>query len=290
MSAQSDLNHWMSGNFSKSVMFWCFSALIAQVWDALISFSDEVEYLWRGKFTRIKALYCVARYLLLISQIIGQISFFGFENRLSSVQKICSMIYLFKCVFSQVAVMTLEMVLAIRIYALYNRSLKAKRFLVTAFMICSSLEMVGIGYMIRSSSGERAICDSIPKTDSTGITLIGLGVGTSQFLAFIATVANLIMRDRAGFSRTPLTSLILWEGVTTFTLVTIAISIMVLTELIRIKTEHGAERALWLWYIAVLSLVASRLILNMRKLKLADHEAHEQEAGDSICLTTLDDL
>ncbi|KAF8892827.1 hypothetical protein CPB84DRAFT_1748719 [Gymnopilus junonius] len=232
--------------FLDAVGFMSFAAVAAQSWDLMVSFSDEVEYLWRGRFRFTKALYFSSRYGLLVMQTI----------------------YVYKAIAAQVALKVIEMILLIRVYALYNQSFKAKRLLLAVFIITTTLELIG---------GSMADLE---------VFVNSIGAGICQFLQNSCLAGQEDSADVVDV-----------EGGC------VLLGVMITYEIIRnIYFKNGNARgignAAFAWYLALFSIAGSRLILNMRKLAFKHRSmlrrGYGSESGasddESVCLTSLHDI
>ncbi|KAF4610326.1 hypothetical protein D9613_010453 [Agrocybe pediades] len=270
------------------------TALVAQVWDTLINFTDEVEYLWRGKFNRIKALYFVMRYMMLIAHIMSQILSHHLRQ-IKSPSRLCPVIFMYKTIVPSMSLMMVEIILLIRVYALFNQSKRAKYFLLSIFFISATLEMTGLALVVASHT-EATDC-VVVKPNHTYMTIYAVGAGTSQSVILSGTIFKYVTRRKSGWTRTPLTSLMLREGIWAFFGVIALVLVSMLYEAHRIRLSQSElpdfSEAGLAWYIAFLSMAGSRLILNMRKVFVTNHLQHqsseESESSDSICLTSIMD-
>jgi len=273
-----------------------FAALAAQAWELLVYFTDEVEYLWRGRFNFIKGLYFCSRYAMLVAQIINLLLSFRFEERTSHPSRICPGIFVYKTIISQMSLSLVEIILLIRVYALCNQSYKAKWLLLVVFCLTTALETTGtviVCYSLAQVSG----CTP-PGANKKGILIFGIGAGFCQSVIFGTTTIKFITRGRTGWTRTPLVSLMLRDGFVTFFLIMALLGVMIAYEIIRnIDMEMG--NAVFAWFIALMSISASRLILSLRKIAVTRRASRSSEdeglsnnlqddtGTESICLTTI---
>ncbi|PPR04997.1 hypothetical protein CVT26_012591 [Gymnopilus dilepis] len=241
------------------------AAAAAQAWDLIVSLGDEIEYLWRGKFRSVKALYIGSRYGLLVGQLCVfltidpspncicslHLSLNQFLNFQSSIRPLdasfCAGILVFKAVAAQGGLTLVEIILLIRVYALCNQSFRAKCFLAIIFIVSTVLEVTGMSLIIRSLSKESG-CQT-PRVDKQAVVLSGTGAGLCQFVVFVTTIANLLS---SGKRRTPLTSLMLKEGVASF--------ILLLGAIQRFLTHH-------IWLIMVLSKVLLAVMITCEVIR-----------------------
>jgi len=198
----------------QTVSMISFAALAAQTWELLVSFTDEVEYLWGGKFNFVKGLYFCSRYAMLVAQIVNQLLSFRFQERASHPSHICPGIFVYKTIISQMSLSLVEMILLIRVYVLCNQSYKAKRLLLLVFSLTTVLETTGTAIVCHSLAQESGCMP--PEPNKKGMTIFGIGAGFCQAVIFATTVTKFLARGRAGWTRTPLVSLMLRDGLVTF--------------------------------------------------------------------------
>ncbi|KAF8169224.1 hypothetical protein BJ912DRAFT_933922 [Pholiota molesta] len=191
-------------------------ALSIQVWEFVAHLTDEVEYLWRGRFKSVKALYFCSRYVMLAFQIANQIFSYGIGSRIEKTGN-CSKLFIFKCLMGHLCLNVLEMILLIRVYALYNKDPRVKYFLAVVFVSSSVLEITGTTLVIRSLL--RMDGCQPPKTGKITVATYGSGAGLFQFVIFTMSLYKLVCDGR--LSKTPLTSLMLREGIIVYVTLTV---------------------------------------------------------------------
>ncbi|KAF9480743.1 hypothetical protein BDN70DRAFT_594111 [Pholiota conissans] len=270
-----------------------FGALAIQAWELFAHLTDEVEYLWKGRFNFIKALYFCSRYVSLAAQIVNQLLSYGIAIKLEKAGN-CSTIFVFKSVIGHAALTMLEIILFIRVYALYKQSLKIKYILAIVYICAASLEIVGNGFVIRSII-QTGGCQS-PSMDNGALILFGSGAGFYQIAIFAMSLYKLY---DGGLSKTPLTTLMLRDGVIVFVLLTAMMLVLLTYDSLARNLDLAFGKAFLSCFISVISISASSLILNMRKLAVkntlrsvgyrntAEGGAERSYITDeSICLTS----
>jgi len=259
----------------QTVSMISFAALAAQTWELLVSFTDEVEYLWGGKFNFVKGLYFCSRYAMLVAQIVNQLLSFRFQERASHPSHICPGIFVYKTIISQMSLSLVEMILLIRVYVLCNQSYKAKRLLLLVFSLTTVLETTGTAIVCHSLAQESGCMP--PEPNKKGMTIFGIGAGFCQAVIFATTVTKFLARGRAGWTRTPLVSLMLRDGLVTFFLIMALLSVMIVYAITIHNIDIEVGNAGFAWFIALLSIAASRLILNTRKIAVTRRGSHSSE-------------
>ncbi|KAF8148465.1 hypothetical protein B0H34DRAFT_265045 [Crassisporium funariophilum] len=279
---------------AQAVAFASSGALAAQLWELMLYFTDEVEYLWRGKMNFVKVLYFGARYALLVAQAVSLALTHISQNAEPPDIKLCILSFVYKSALAQFAVSWIEFILLVRVYALYNRSWRVKYFLITVQVLAITLESTGSGIVMKELLGSTS-CIKPPKAPARALIPFGLGAGLCQFVVISMTLAKFLMNGQHGFLRTPLTSLMLREGLFAFFLILGMLSAIIAYETVR-NLGLAIGYAAFSWLVALLSMGGCRLILNMRKLAATAHQQtwDDEEMTsmnltgneDSICLTT----
>ncbi|KAF8188047.1 hypothetical protein BJ912DRAFT_1042634 [Pholiota molesta] len=277
------------------------SALAMQVWELVIHWSDEVEYLWKGRFNLIKALYFLVRYGLLFAQVASEITSYKMQIEESTVHD-CINAFIFKIIIAQLTLTMVEMILYFRVYALYNQSFQVKQFLLISLVTAQILEIWATTRIV-SDHLNNDNTDCKPPVAHLG-TLVQFGVGASlsQLVIFFSSFYKLLNRRS---SRTPLTSLMLKEGLAAFLLILVLLIVMMGHYEVFRSVNRNLGNAAFAWYIALISIGASRLILNMRKLVIKSTRRRQlrhlslyneidrsalaesfYDSDDTICLTS----
>ncbi|KAF8955522.1 hypothetical protein BDZ97DRAFT_284462 [Flammula alnicola] len=136
--------------------------------------------------------------------------------------------------------------------------------------------MAGTGIIIRNLSQSKSCIP--PKGEKKGLVLFMTGAGLCQLLVFVMSLNKLVARGR--WSRTPLTSLMLREGIFAFLLVLGLLMTMVVYEILR-NLDIDVGNAVFSWYLTLMSMGTSRLILNIRKIVATHRRRRRQSFSES---------
>ncbi|KJA15758.1 hypothetical protein HYPSUDRAFT_71847 [Hypholoma sublateritium FD-334 SS-4] len=266
-------------------------ALAAQVYDHLIHLSDEVEYLWSGRLTGVKVLYFGVRYAVLGAQIATQVMSFGRAGVHDGDLDRCRALLVVSLTTGVLASMMLEMILLLRVHALYYSSPSAKYLLCTIYPIVVASEMAGFTIILQGIK-ETQSCDLCAASTPLGLVMFGISGGVFQVTIVAMTVAKLAFQAR----RTPLMKMLLRDGVCIFLALTVIIFIQLVNQ--GFDKNKAFERACFAWYLAFISIGGSSLLLSMRKLAVnstTDRDLPRTWDSDgrsiesTICLTTFID-
>ncbi|KAF9564083.1 hypothetical protein CPC08DRAFT_760473 [Agrocybe pediades] len=265
---------------SEAVALLSLSALCAQAWDLVVHFTDEVQYLWRGRFNFIKGLYLVARYGALLGQILDQAIPYLFVGQVQHIPAYCPWRGVYRTIFAQTLISVTETILLIRVYALHHKSPEIGRFLLAVFVSSTILEATGSGFVVRSQVHSTIGCVT-PRSNRTGMATFAIGAFISHSTIFTMTISKFVTSGRAGWQRAlgvPLANLLFREGILVFVFVMVLLAINMAHEDVR-DVNSGAGHAMW--YVALISMAASRLILNMRKLGAKNQNRRSASGTDS---------
>ncbi|KJA15760.1 hypothetical protein HYPSUDRAFT_338095 [Hypholoma sublateritium FD-334 SS-4] len=217
-------------------------ALAAQVWDHILNMGDEVKYLWRGKLNLVKVLYFSVRYFILGVQIITQVMSFELEAAHHGFWGQCKTLRIIRITSGMLSAMVLQMILLIRVRALYYESRLARYFLSILYHVVVASQLAGITILIqdlKSSSN----CDLHPRAQFFGLILFGIGGGVFQIMNVGMTVTKLAFRK----PRTPLMAILLREAVYTFMALSSLISAQLVNQAFN-KDKH-LQRAFFAYVV-----------------------------------------
>ncbi|KIK07564.1 hypothetical protein K443DRAFT_128963 [Laccaria amethystina LaAM-08-1] len=275
----------------------CIGALAIQVMEFFHGFVDEVEYIWqfvksltprrhpltslsihsfRGRVSFVTYLYAWSRYFPLIAQIVNLV-FMEIAQSPSAGDRTCLMGYISKAVTAQIATTCVELILLVRVHALYNRSRKSGVLLALVFITGFALEVTSDIRVIKSViDGQHKICTP-PPYERVALALFAAGVGLVQSTLLLMTVSKVILGRKLGWARTPLVSLMLRDGVLVFALLVGEHY----DHLFFLARSMGVLiwNAIFSWYVSLLSIVGCRVIMNMRRL--GPPMTHQRSSGMS---------
>jgi len=259
----------------QNVKFASFGALAVQIWEFANSFFDEAEYLCRSRFTLVKLLYIWSRYVPLVGQIanlaLTQIYEVPLEASGPASEPSCVGIFVYKTVMAQQTLTCVEIILLIRVYALYNQNRRVKYFLCTIFLTTCALETWSNGRIIKTLLKGKSCIPEIPPFAAAVTFCASASCYQALILCMTLFKYFVVHRERAS---TPLTALMLREGFQTCFLTFGMLVINVTDGGIR-TTGLRLGDADFAWYISLLSVMGCRLILDMRKLAVSQDENYE---------------
>ncbi|KAF8803240.1 hypothetical protein BYT27DRAFT_7244323 [Phlegmacium glaucopus] len=272
---------------NQNIEFASFGALAVQIFELANSFFDEVEYLRCSRFTFVKSLYLWSRYMPLIAQIVSLTLNHKTYQPPLRVQ-LCVGTFVYHTIVGQLAFACINAILLIRVYALYHQSRRVKYLLGTAFLTTCAIQTGCNSWFISTLvKGKSCTPDTLPFAP-----LVTICAAAFSFQALILgmTLFKCIVGRCYGLARTPLTSLLLREGVVVCFLISTLIVANIPQQGIRLLgSASGFENAALAWFVSLLSVTGCRLILDMRKLPIS-HPARTSDEDYGIEFTSILDL
>ncbi|KDQ53104.1 hypothetical protein JAAARDRAFT_210083 [Jaapia argillacea MUCL 33604] len=233
------------------------ASLTFVAWDVAINIVDEIELIWRERWSLAKLFWSLARYLPLLFQFAllclnGTIS-------LSWTIHQCNIWLAVQAVVFQIVVSSADAIVMIRVYALYDckkRLLKCLGpiFYSTLVIQCFTLYLV----LPAITFDSKCTITSMPPIAT---------LYWSISIVFDGTLFTLMLiKSRGAFnseaSRMPLLCQFVWDG----TLAFILISLTMVVIAFMYQLLHGPLTSTsFTWLLSILSVTSSRLLLNPRK-------------------------
>jgi len=236
------------------------ASLAFLTWDILITTGDEVEFIWKKQFAFTSYIYVFVRYFAWISQVAlmsGVDTLSTSHGRHPSPNE-CRNWVTWETTSAQVQLMAVELLLMMRVHALYNRSRKV----LYALGICYVLEVVVMTVSITLStinSKSTSNCETI-----VPLTIIAYGAASLLFelLLLVMTTTKVVKQLKETWRQIPLMRTILRDGLWAFALIFVAI----FTNAILYGFVKNALSAVaFPWLLTVSSFSGYRLMLNLRR-------------------------
>ncbi|KAG2356804.1 hypothetical protein BDR07DRAFT_418501 [Suillus spraguei] len=218
---------------------------------------------WNSFF---KWLYLFLRYLSLAIQIFHQFAV-PYLNSGKALKSNCFAWYVYTVIIGQFQTTAVEIILAVRVYALFNRS----RRIVIILGSLMTLEFVILvivvsGYFHRIPSIPYCILSKPPHQ----IIYYAIAVVTTQSTLLGLALIKQILARRAGWGRAPLVSLLIRDGTTTFFI--ICVILFCIGSFCELRDERTV--IMFFWLISIISSCGCRLIVNMQRLAVYEKLVH----------------
>ncbi|KIJ64953.1 hypothetical protein HYDPIDRAFT_111643 [Hydnomerulius pinastri MD-312] len=239
----------------------CFASLALMVWDSLLTFGDEVEYIWpTPRISKFKCLYLFLRYINLAALTATAVAI-SFLTSGSASELTCRIWFVFVVFIGQFSSTLTEVILAVRAYALCSRSRRIALFLcilIWSELITASLVTLGRARGTRASFGTVCLLIDLPK--KTLFHAIPLLITQTALMGLI-TIKS-VLAAQAGWGRTPLVSLLMREGIVVYFAM---LGFLAFALMAYIQRDDRSILTVF-WFTSIMSIFGCRLILNMERL------------------------
>ncbi|TFK65252.1 hypothetical protein BDN72DRAFT_962655 [Pluteus cervinus] len=231
------------------------------LWDILITFDDEVKVIWCNPWTPMKVLYFIIRYLSLFVQM--SILLVG-SSELSTAFHFalhdCFIWQTYECVAALVVILATDMVLILRVHALYHGNKVMQRVLGVLFIIEGAVMIVGL----RLALPEMKFDDLCRVTEVPPMLLLALGPPlVFQPILFALTIFKYVQAVRAGWGDVPLIMLLMRDGTWAF----FVLFFVLAGEAALFGGNTGTYAGLlYGWMLTAFSFCGYRILLNIHDL------------------------
>lgn len=248
---------------AREVSYHVLSSFTVQLWDIVITLRSEIEFIWPKPWNSFfKWLYLSLRYFSLATQIFHQFAVPYFNSGKAS-RSSCFAWYVYSALVAQFQTTAVEIILAVQVYALFNRSRRIAIVLGSLMTLeYIILAIVITGYFHRIPSIPHCIL-SKPPYQIIYPTIVAVALQST--LLGLALIKHILAR-RAGWGRAPLVSLLIRDGMTTYFV------LCVMLFCVGLFCELRDERAviMFFWVIPITSSCGCRLIVNMQRMVVAE--------------------
>lgn len=264
----------------QSCNYSAMAALAFTVWDIIVSFEDEVEQIWLSAWTRLKFLYIFLRYFSLVAQVIATILTLGLAAPLYPGRSVCLLLLSFQAISSQALMMGVQVLLVLRVIALYNRVRWLRTFLSVLFLAEVVLMTVFFGISLSSMDyGVHCVITGFPIT-ATGFLIPPI---LYESLLFVLTVVKFYQALRDGWGRQPVISRFMSHGIWAFGAPFV---ILTVNTLCMALLKGAIASVAYSWIIAIPPFAGARLILSMSHLFSRQPSMRRTTSHDQVLLDT----
>jgi len=259
------------------LQFASYGGLIFAACEIILTLKGEIKYIWTNpeRFTIVRFLYLFSRYFALAAHITNSLLVtFVHHPPTHTPERICRFLLIYRAVVAFVILGVLDIILMIRVYALYNRPISMA--LVFAFLLAfKAVSASVVTYMEVPRQRFSPSCLVITKAQP-GLYFFVVGELVLQSVIIGLTLSRHISAARGGWS-TPLVSLVSRQGSMVFAAITVAMVGALVSGLKRAT----ASNMIFPVIIIIMSTSGCRLIINMQRL------AHISESEPDSVFTTM---
>ncbi|KAF8986207.1 hypothetical protein BDQ17DRAFT_647807 [Cyathus striatus] len=261
----------------------CLAGLISVIVDGILCAGKEYRYIWQQPWSRVKLLYLFSRYGAIVVQIVTCVMISS-PSSLSDPH-ICYNWILFQHISFSSLYFVFELVLMLRVYALYKKS----AHIATIFTLVSLLEIAFFVYNTVSVAPRLVLDEKCIITEApTDVIVFGLVLLQNQGIIVGLTLWRYRHAIRDGWANIPVVKLVMRDGVWIFCAITAVLAATIPYSMFVENMGHVFFSLL----ITTVSVFTCRPILNMQSLIPTDQQndihIHDTEEGFQFTVSLTD--
>ncbi|EIN03539.1 hypothetical protein PUNSTDRAFT_139423 [Punctularia strigosozonata HHB-11173 SS5] len=242
------------------------AALTFTFWDICITYDQEIERIWLASWRNpTKWLFLSFRYFSLAAQAGLLVQILDISHGTFFDNQQCHAWWMLQVVAIPIVITLVQVVLILRVCALYHHQWLIKSVLATLWIGSVSAAVIGTAVYI-GRIRLNPICapaeDAETREHAKDMFAITISVSfLLELVLAVLTLAKFIMALKQGWGRTPILSMVVRDGLWAF-LLSLGCSIANLHVTVGKPSTSGIVS--YCWTIAFLSFTGSRIVLNMR--------------------------
>ncbi|KAF8994696.1 hypothetical protein BDQ17DRAFT_1366434 [Cyathus striatus] len=240
--------------------YWSAAAYMFLIWEYVCTCPYEFCHIWRRPITKVKALYLFSRYFGLLFQSANHVIIMRTLSRLPVPSSTCLHWFKLQLVAFIFLFFSMEAVIMLRVYALYNHS-KAIGFTLVALLSLELGTSIGCPASIMPKFKFDAICTS--EIAPFEIFIYGGSVLFVQLAIAVLTVAKRNAAETSVDSK--IIRIVLRDGLWVFAVVTAILSLLVPYSFVK---QVAFPYILFSWPISMFSFITCRVIVNLHNIKV----------------------
>lgn len=258
------------------------AAIAFLVWDVLITFGDEVDLVWSKPHTfRMKWLFLFVRYFAVALQL--SLIFDGTDvaKPFHYTLHACRIWYIFQEVSTQVLIAAVEIVLMLRVQAIYHRQPIITNGLYALFLAENTCMVIALVRVVPGVEFDEAC---IVTRSPFGLVYFAAAFISFETLLFVLTLVKFISALYAGWGDTPVLTLLVRDGTWAFALI---FAVLCINAAFFLGAPNAMAAVAYQWLISVESFAGARLILNVLALEESHNSLTTSGTQTSIRFTSM---
>ncbi|KAF8900702.1 hypothetical protein CPB84DRAFT_1778704 [Gymnopilus junonius] len=232
------------------------AGLVWLIWEYVVTWHNEYRYIWGGSMNRVKYIYLFSRYFAIAAQVVNTCLVFFPLSRLPVGRRECEAWLLFMIVSACLLMLAVDIVIMLRVYALYNCSLRIALFL--AFLLLGQIAVATTCTALTIPKTPFGPTCDVLKTPLDAAYIMAAAI-FSQTVLLILTVR----KRKVAFGQSPVVDLVVRDGAWVFALI---VSMFVVIIPYLLVAQVAKPYVILVLPLSLLSIMACRLILNMQKV------------------------
>ncbi|KAI0674409.1 hypothetical protein C8Q78DRAFT_1151252 [Trametes maxima] len=246
------------------------------VWDALINLDQEVEYIWSGPNSWVKWTFLLIRHIpyLIQGSVLTLVALSGHVWQ----PRECRAWIIYQLVAIEALIIAVEVVLIVRIYAMYSRN----RVVLSLVLVLFCAEIGAMCTILAISIPQitfttQCLITSTPTLFPTYWT-ISLAFETSLFTLTLVKFMNNMVRTQ--LRQQSILFVLMRDGTWAYAII-FGESVMLLNSVMYQVERNTLAGVCYFWEIAVMSFAGSHVLLNLRRLAVEPRDSlYEGSSAD----------
>ncbi|KAF8965453.1 hypothetical protein BDZ97DRAFT_783013 [Flammula alnicola] len=122
-------HHYVGYETIEARLYISLASVVCLLWEYVLTLSHEYTYIWKSQLTVTKWLYLLLRYVPLICQVANHIVTRILFSKRPLSPSVCAIWFAYQTVYLQITIHLFELVLLVRVWALYKKDVKVSIFL-----------------------------------------------------------------------------------------------------------------------------------------------------------------
>jgi len=242
---------------SHEVSYSAVSSLAFLLYDVLLTFNDEVRYIWPMKWCLTKVIFFLIRYFTVVFQF--SIQFIG-TPLIRHTNHGCYVWNIYQGIGSLIIIAAVDRILLLRIYALFPRNKTVQYFTGILYAAEVLAYIVGLALAVpRLKYDSFCVVTEAPLI----FALAAGGPILFQIILFILTTISFVRAVREGYGDVPILLVVIRDGSWAFAL----LFLILIGELLLVSLASDAYSGfLYAWLNTVFSFCGYRILINLSKM------------------------
>ncbi|KAF9463222.1 hypothetical protein BDZ94DRAFT_1259412 [Collybia nuda] len=229
------------------------------VWDGIVSYNQEYKYIWKNP-SPVKWIYLFSRYYGICAQVANIIFITIPLSEFPVATHICTTWFasqMFSFIFHLTA---LQAVLILRVYALYQQSLKVAALLTSLLFLNFFLSVI-FGMRAFGALNFDSVCNA--REPSSDAIYFGMSTVSFHVVIWAFTIRKRDVTLQEEWRKVSVINLLTHDG----TRICFGICSMLMVIIPYAFVVQVAVHVIFLWPMAMMSILTCRLVLSLRELR-----------------------
>ncbi|KDQ52720.1 hypothetical protein JAAARDRAFT_210403 [Jaapia argillacea MUCL 33604] len=255
------------------------SSITFLVWDILLTFDEEVAYIWpQPQWSPSKWLFLFTRYFSLACQIVLYLRSLGVFGTSHHSHHSCLWWLVFQSISLQALMTAIELILSIRVYALYAGSRHIRMFIVALFTFEFIMVIPCLSISLSRTRFAAGCTPIATKSSMVFLAILAMTSLINQLVLFVLALYKSVKAIRMTQGKSRVATIVARDSLWVFFLITL---ILVLEGMLYQFLGPVMQTWMFTWVMSIFTFSSCRLVLNICRLGAA-----RESSDDEVVLTS----